>query len=121
MLAVLRKMMAKDPADRYQEPIEVAEALAEWADMPVTPPPPREMPVHCPLVQALAGPTAPISGRTAGPRSVRPGSRGVLAPGIERGSSAAPPRSRSSERELAEHRRLRYRGHRLESELPDRQ
>ena len=26
------QMMAKDPADRYQEPIEVAEALAEWAE-----------------------------------------------------------------------------------------
>ena len=56
LLAVLRKMMAKDPADRYQEPIEVAEALAEWADLPITPPPEREMPMHCPLVQALAGP-----------------------------------------------------------------
>jgi eukaryotic-like serine/threonine-protein kinase len=62
MLTVLRKMMAKEPADRYQTPIEVAEALAEWADVPVTPPPPREMPLHCPLVQALAGPTAPLSG-----------------------------------------------------------
>jgi serine/threonine protein kinase len=62
MLAVLRKMMAKEPADRYQTPIEVAEALAEWADVPVTPPPPREMPLHCPLVQGLAGPTSPMSG-----------------------------------------------------------
>ncbi|MBY0460645.1 MAG: serine/threonine protein kinase, partial [Gemmataceae bacterium] len=31
LLAVLRRMMAKEPDDRYQEPIEVAEALAEWA------------------------------------------------------------------------------------------
>ena len=37
--ACFGKMMAKDPADRYQEPIEVAEALAEWADLPITPPP----------------------------------------------------------------------------------
>ena len=36
--------MAKDPADRYQEPIEVADALAEWADQPIDPPPAREMP-----------------------------------------------------------------------------
>jgi hypothetical protein len=62
MLAVLRKMMAKDPNYRYQEPIEVADALSQWADLPITPPPVREMPVHCPLVQALAGPTAPASG-----------------------------------------------------------
>jgi serine/threonine protein kinase len=62
MIAVLRRMMEKDPSARFQEPIEVAQALAEWADMPISPPPPREMPVHCPLVQALAGPTAPVSG-----------------------------------------------------------
>src|SRR5262245_26729164 len=62
MLAVLRKMMSKDPNYRYQEPIEVADALSQWADLPITPPPVREMPVHCPLVQALAGPSAPNSG-----------------------------------------------------------
>jgi serine/threonine protein kinase len=65
ILAVLRRMLAKDPADRYQEPIEVAEALADWADTPITPPPPREMPVHCPLVQALAGPNCAGSGTSA--------------------------------------------------------
>ena len=54
--------MAKEARDRYQEPIEVADALAEWADQPITPPPPREMPVHCPQVQALAGPNAGGSG-----------------------------------------------------------
>ncbi|HSQ57672.1 MAG TPA: serine/threonine-protein kinase [Gemmata sp.] len=64
MIAVLRKMMAKEPRDRYQEPIEVAEALAEWADHPITPPPPREMPAHCPLVQSLAGPNTSGSGTT---------------------------------------------------------
>jgi len=31
-------MMAKDPADRYQEPIEVAEALSDWADCDRGPP-----------------------------------------------------------------------------------
>ena len=34
LLAVLRKMMAKKAEDRYQQPIEVAEALAEWAGCP---------------------------------------------------------------------------------------
>jgi serine/threonine protein kinase len=62
MIAILKKMMAKDAADRFSTPIEVAEALAEWADIPITPPPAREMPMHCPLVQALSGPTAPVSG-----------------------------------------------------------
>jgi hypothetical protein len=65
MLAVLRKMMTKNPRDRYQEPIEVAAALAEWADQPVTAPPIREMPLHCPLVQALAGPINPAGGSNA--------------------------------------------------------
>ena len=54
LLAVLRKMMAKDPDHRYQEPAEVAEALAPWADEPTDPPPAREMPGLCPLVLSLA-------------------------------------------------------------------
>jgi tRNA A-37 threonylcarbamoyl transferase component Bud32 len=55
LLDVLRLMSAKDPADRYQTPIEVAEALAEWADLPVDPPPAKEMPGLCPLVLTLTG------------------------------------------------------------------
>src|SRR3954471_9740033 len=39
ILEVLRKMMSKSMEDRYQQPIEVAEALSEWADTPVAPPP----------------------------------------------------------------------------------
>jgi serine/threonine protein kinase len=62
LLAVLRKMMAKDPADRYQEPIEVADALAEWSEQATAPPPPREMPIHCPLVLSLIGPATAGSG-----------------------------------------------------------
>ncbi len=64
MLAVLKKMMAKNPRDRYQEPMEVAEALAEWAEQPVPPPIAREMPIHCPLVQSLAAPSLTASGST---------------------------------------------------------
>src|SRR6185312_5207454 len=55
---VLRRMMAKDPAERFQEPIEVAEALADWADLPIEPPPPKEMPGLCPLVLSLTGHSA---------------------------------------------------------------
>jgi serine/threonine protein kinase len=58
MLAVLRKMLTKEPSDRYQEPIEVAEALAEWADLPLDPPPAKEMPGLCPLVLSLTGHSA---------------------------------------------------------------
>lgn len=59
MLRVLKVMMAKNPADRFQQPIEVAEALAEWVQQPIDAPPAREMPQHCPLVRALAGPSVP--------------------------------------------------------------
>jgi eukaryotic-like serine/threonine-protein kinase len=87
LLAVLRKMMAKEPAERYQEPIEVAEALAEWAEQPITPPPAKEMPIHCPLVQALSGPsiTGPGSGSPLARTLFGPG-RGVFA---RTGSSSA--------------------------------
>jgi serine/threonine protein kinase len=62
MLEVLRRMMAKDPDERYQTPIEVADALAEWADQPVGAPPAREMPGLCPLVLGLTAHTLSRSG-----------------------------------------------------------
>jgi eukaryotic-like serine/threonine-protein kinase len=51
--AVVRKMMAKAPADRYQAPREVAEVLAPWAEES-TPPTGEEMPRRCPAVRALS-------------------------------------------------------------------
>jgi serine/threonine protein kinase len=75
ILEVLRKMMTKDARARYQEPMEVAEALAEWAGAAVGPPPEREMPALCPLVQALAAPSADRSGTQT------PLSRALFAPG----------------------------------------
>jgi serine/threonine protein kinase len=42
--AIVERMMAKDPAQRYQTPREVAEALAPWTQTPIAPPPEREMP-----------------------------------------------------------------------------
>jgi hypothetical protein len=44
VVAVLEKMMAKDPAQRYQEPLDVAEALSPWTQTPIQPPPDNEMP-----------------------------------------------------------------------------
>jgi serine/threonine protein kinase len=96
LIAVLQKMMAKDPADRYSTPIEVAEALAEWADIPVTPPPPREMPMHCPLVQSLAGPAAPISGAPLARVLFGPG-RAVFSRSGSSGAIGGTPTVRSSE------------------------
>ena len=44
LAAVIDKMMAKDPAQRYQTPAEVDEALAPWTQTPIPPPPEEEMP-----------------------------------------------------------------------------
>src|SRR5262249_43537801 len=42
--AILDRMLAKDPAQRYQTPAELAQALAPWTQAPIPPPPPEEMP-----------------------------------------------------------------------------
>src|SRR5262249_4486641 len=38
LAAVVEKMMAKEPAQRYQTPAAVAEALAPWVQNPIPPP-----------------------------------------------------------------------------------
>jgi len=55
LLAVLHKMMRKDPDSRYQTPDEVIEALSPWTDSPIAVPPEREMPDLCPAVAVLNG------------------------------------------------------------------
>jgi serine/threonine protein kinase len=47
LAAVIEKMLAKDPAQRYQTPAEVVAALAPWDDG-VVEPPTSEMPLLCP-------------------------------------------------------------------------
>jgi serine/threonine protein kinase len=42
--AVVRKMMAKQPASRHQTPAEVALALAPWTQIPIPPPGEDELP-----------------------------------------------------------------------------
>jgi serine/threonine protein kinase len=56
---VLEKMMAKNPAERYQSPAEVTQALAPFTQTPIPPPPEKEMPRLSPA--AMGGDTA-ISG-----------------------------------------------------------
>jgi serine/threonine protein kinase len=51
--AIVARMMAKDPAKRFQSPQEVIEALAPWTKTPVPPPRDEEMPRLSP---AAAGP-----------------------------------------------------------------
>ncbi len=53
--AVVARMMAKDPARRYQTPAEVMAALAVWVQTPIPPPSDKEMPQLSP---AAIGPGA---------------------------------------------------------------
>ena len=93
LLAVLHKMMRKNPAERYQSPSEVCDALSRWSDFAIPAPPDNEMPDLCPAVLALAGHAAEkskvINARVlAGSRSgfsrgggrSHPGSSAVLMP-----------------------------------------
>jgi serine/threonine protein kinase len=41
---LVERMMAKDPAQRFATPLEVAEALSPWTQSPIPPPPDDEMP-----------------------------------------------------------------------------
>jgi serine/threonine protein kinase len=53
MARVLQKMMAKNPAERFQDPQAVVEALAPWTATPIMVPRDEEMPLLCPKVARL--------------------------------------------------------------------
>jgi serine/threonine protein kinase len=59
IIQIVEKMMAKDPAQRYQTPAELAEALAPWVQTPIGPPPDKEMPQLSAAAQAVGG--GPVS------------------------------------------------------------
>jgi eukaryotic-like serine/threonine-protein kinase len=81
--AIVEKMMAKTPAQRYQTPLEVVEALRPWTTEPVAPPREEEMPRLSPAV----APTVPTTAnRQSGP---------VL---VKRQPNPAGPESRLAER-----------------------
>lgn len=76
MIAIITKMMAKDPQQRYQFPIEVCQALVAWTQTPIPPPPESEMPQHSLAVQTtgMAAPTGDAAAvlRTSGQLSPTP-------------------------------------------------
>jgi serine/threonine protein kinase len=47
LITVINQMMAKNLQQRFQTPIEVAEALRPWTQTPIGPPPLAEMPTLC--------------------------------------------------------------------------
>ena len=78
LVAVIEKMMAKDPGQRYQDPAAVVEALAPWTREPISPPDVAEMPRLSPAamapgsaaVPANLGPKTPVSGNGSSRRKV---------------------------------------------------
>ncbi|HEV3118255.1 MAG TPA: serine/threonine-protein kinase, partial [Gemmataceae bacterium] len=74
LVAVIGKMMAKEPHDRYQQPIDVAEALASWTQANIAPPTEAEMPQLSPAAQASPSdvnvvPTSPVPGKNQAART----------------------------------------------------
>ncbi|MCS6852330.1 MAG: protein kinase [Gemmataceae bacterium] len=72
LAAIIEKMMAKDPKQRYQTPAEVSEALAPWTAKPIPPPSEAEMPRLSPAAMAapnFADPGQPIFQALSGPAS----------------------------------------------------
>ena len=89
---VLEKMIAKEPARRYQTPAELAEALAPWTQTPIEPPSDKDIP-KVSAAARIAGVsevnyTTPRSGssNTPTPAPAKPssgGGRGSVVPAAE--------------------------------------
>jgi serine/threonine protein kinase len=45
-----KKMLAKEPQERFQKPREICTALAPWTETPPPPPSAEELPRYCPLI-----------------------------------------------------------------------
>jgi serine/threonine protein kinase len=58
LAAVVRKMLAKDPAQRYPTPEAIVEALIPWTQTPIPVPPEDEMPRLSPLIGQRRTPEA---------------------------------------------------------------
>ncbi len=104
VVAIVEKMMAKDPAQRYPTPEHVIEALVPWTQTPIAPPPEEEMPALSPAManlsdsQAQAVARASSSDTSPRPRSVwqTPAGNGPQSGGRPAPAGAIPPSSRGS-------------------------
>jgi serine/threonine protein kinase len=121
--AVIDRMMAKAPAERYQTPAEVVAALAPWAPAPIPPPPAEEMPelidprglpaaLYGPASTATPSPRGGDTAQSAGSQpptapfpdvAVEPHAPPVAAPDIrlEAAAPSAPPSSAGKRRRSA--------------------
>jgi WD40 repeat protein/serine/threonine protein kinase len=70
---IIAKMMAKDPDQRYADPLAVVDALASWTQVPIPPPPEKEMPRLSPA--ALRVVTAQVPGLVPTPTPQTPAAR----------------------------------------------
>jgi len=71
LITIIDRMMAKDPANRYQTPAEVMAALASWVNTPIPPPSDKEMPQLSPAAGG-GGTTRPIGPVVAIPTTSNP-------------------------------------------------
>ena len=90
MAAVIEKMMAKDREQRYQNPREVAEALAPWTQTAIGPPPEVEMP-RLSLAATGVNPGEASVAATTQPPSAQRKVWQVTAPGARPATAPAPP------------------------------
>jgi serine/threonine protein kinase len=105
LVAVIDKMMAKDPAQRYQTPLELAQALSPWTQSAIGPPSDAEMPRLSPAAMSAGssdsnpGPWSPPPSGSSSSKSrkvwrvstdsdVRPESTPPLAPPAQDNTSA---------------------------------
>jgi eukaryotic-like serine/threonine-protein kinase len=104
VVTIIQKLMSKSPADRYQTPQELIDALAPWTKDPIGPPPAAEMPKLSPAaLKPWAQNSAPVLPPSTPQRtSLQPagvGARGSAAVRRPPGSGPQPVAVREAGRE----------------------